>query len=62
MELKGIVSGHKVRTPLINMTKEEEDWLKNRVELLAKGEGPTSMVELKAYPQQGSVSSLRDST
>jgi hypothetical protein len=61
MELKGIVHGHKVRTPLINMTKDEEDWLKNRVELLAKGEGPTSMMELKPYPQQGS-SSLRDST
>lgn len=62
MELKGIVHGHKVRTPLLNMTKEEEDWLKSRVELLAKGEGPTSMPELKPYQLQNSVSTLRDST
>jgi dihydrodipicolinate synthase/N-acetylneuraminate lyase len=52
LELKGVVSGHKVRTPLLNMTEEEEDWLKGRVELLAKGEGPVSMPPLKPYPLQ----------
>jgi dihydrodipicolinate synthase/N-acetylneuraminate lyase len=52
LELKGVVSGHKVRTPLLNMTEEEEEWLKGRVELLAKGEGPTTMQPLKPYPLQ----------
>jgi 4-hydroxy-tetrahydrodipicolinate synthase len=52
LELKGVVSGHKVRSPLLNMTEAEEDWLKGRVELLAKGEGPTSMKPLKPYPLQ----------
>jgi len=61
MELKGIKHSHTVRTPLINMTKEEE-WLKNRVELLAKDKSPTSLTELKPYPQQELVSNLRDST
>jgi 4-hydroxy-tetrahydrodipicolinate synthase len=57
MELKGVISGHRVRTPLINMTEEEEQWLKGRIELLEKGEGPRSKSELKPYPlQQGSVS------
>ena len=54
MELKGVLSGHRVRTPLINMTAEEEEWLKGRWELLEAGEGPRSKEELKPYPlQQG---------
>ena len=52
LELKGIVSGHKVRSPLLNLTEEEEAWLKGRVELLAKGEGPTTMPPLTPYPLQ----------
>jgi dihydrodipicolinate synthase/N-acetylneuraminate lyase len=51
-ELKGVVSGHKVRSPLLNMTEEEEGWLKGRVEQLAKGEGPTTMKPLTPYPLQ----------
>jgi hypothetical protein len=34
------------------MTEEEEEWLKGRVELLAKGEGPVGMKPLKPYPLQ----------
>jgi hypothetical protein len=34
------------------MTEEEEDWLKGRVEQLAKGEGKTTMAPLKPYPLQ----------
>ena len=52
LELKGVVSGHKVRSPLLNLTEEEEAWLKGRVELLAKGEGPTTMPPLTPYPLQ----------
>jgi 4-hydroxy-tetrahydrodipicolinate synthase len=57
LELKGVVSGHKVRSPLLNLTEEEEAWLKGRVELLAKGEGPTTMKPLTPYPLQ-----VRDSS
>jgi len=57
LELKGVVSGHKVRPPLLNMTEEEEEWLKGRVDLLAKGEGPRAMKDIKPYPLQ-----VRDSS
>ena len=43
------------------MTEEEEDWLKGRVELLAKGEGPRAMKDLKPYPLQVSDSSASGS-
>ena len=52
MELKGVISGHKVRTPLLNMTKEEEEWLKGRVEQLERGEAPRSKPVLTPYPRQ----------
>jgi hypothetical protein len=49
-----VISGHKVRTPLLNMTKEEEVWLKGRVEMLEAGVAPTEKPELRPYPlQQG---------
>jgi len=58
MEMKGVLSGHKVRTPLVDMTKEEEEWLRTRFDLLQKGEHPRSKGELRAYglQQQGGVS------
>ena len=61
MQLKGIVTGHRVRTPLIDMTKEEEEWLEKRVSLLEAGEHPRSKPELSPYPLQqgGDVSSGR---
>jgi hypothetical protein len=60
MELKGVISGHKVRTPLINMTKEEEEWLKKRVQMLEEGTAPRSKSELAPYPlQQGGSSQGR---
>jgi 4-hydroxy-tetrahydrodipicolinate synthase len=52
MELKGVVTNHQVRTPLINMTTEEEQWLEKRFRMLAEGTGPRSKAELKAYPRQ----------
>jgi hypothetical protein len=54
-ELKGVISGHKVRTPLLNMTKEEEeDWLRERVQMIEAGTFDTTKTELKPYPlQQG---------
>jgi dihydrodipicolinate synthase/N-acetylneuraminate lyase len=52
MELKGVISGHKVRTPLLNMKPEEEQWLKDRWALLEAGKHPRSKSELKPYPQQ----------
>ncbi len=57
MEMKGVISGHKVRTPLVDMTKEEEEWLRTRFDLLQKGEHPRSKGELRAYAlqQQGNV-------
>ncbi|MFA9434742.1 MAG: hypothetical protein ACERKR_08715, partial [Deltaproteobacteria bacterium] len=51
-ELKGVISGHKVRTPLLNMTKEEEEWLKMRVEMIEAGTAPREKSELKPYPRQ----------
>ena len=54
MELKGVISGHKVRTPLINMTKDEEEWLAKRVKMLEDGTGPTSMSDVSPYPLQSS--------
>ena len=57
LELKGVVSGHKVRSPLLNMSEEEEAWLKGRVEQLAKGEGKTTMGPLTPYPLQVADSS-----
>jgi hypothetical protein len=56
MELKGVISGHRVRTPLINMTKDEEEWLKGRVKLLEEGKGPRGKPELSPYPLQQSTS------
>ena len=54
MQLKGVVTGHRVRTPLINMTKEEEEWLEGRMKLLEAGEHPRSKGDLSPYPlQQG---------
>ncbi len=52
MELKGVISGHRVRTPLINMTKEEEEWLAGRVKMLQDGTAPRSKPELTPYPRQ----------
>ncbi|MHC4427422.1 MAG: hypothetical protein ACYS0D_02310 [Planctomycetota bacterium] len=52
MQLKGVISGHKVRTPLINMTKDEEAWLEKRFKMLMAGEHPRGLGELKPYPQQ----------
>jgi 4-hydroxy-tetrahydrodipicolinate synthase len=61
MQLKGVISGHKVRTPLINMTKEEEKWLEDRFNLLKEGKHPRSKGELVPYPlqQQAATSSSR---
>ena len=57
MELKGVISGHGVRTPLINMTAEEETWLRERFAMLERGEHPRSRPELVPYPlQQGGAS------
>ena len=54
MEMKGVISGHKVRTPLVNMTKKEEEWLAGRYKLLIEGKHPRSKGELLPYPlQQG---------
>jgi hypothetical protein len=53
-ELKGVISGHKVRTPLLNMTKEEEDWLRTRIQMLEAGIAPADKPDLEPYPlQQG---------
>jgi dihydrodipicolinate synthase/N-acetylneuraminate lyase len=52
MQLKGVISGHKVRTPLIDMTKEEEEWLEKRFKMLMEGKHPRGLGELKSYPQQ----------
>lgn len=52
MQLKGVISGHKVRTPLLNMTKEEEAWLEKRIKMLEKGIHPRSKPELSPYPLQ----------
>lgn len=52
MELKGIIGSHRVRTPLLNMTAEEEDWLRGRIKMLEEGTGPRSKSELKPYPLQ----------
>ncbi|HEG44313.1 MAG TPA: dihydrodipicolinate synthase family protein [Phycisphaerales bacterium] len=57
LELKGVVSGHKVRSPLLNMTEQEEAWLRSRVDKLAKGEGPTTMDPIKPYSLQVSDTS-----
>ena len=60
MELKGVISGHKVRTPLLNMTKEEEEWLAGRFKMLQEGIHPRSKGELLPYPlQQGGAPSGR---
>ncbi len=54
MELKGVISSHRVRTPLINMTTEEEEWLAERFKMLQDGVHPRSKGELRPYPlQQG---------
>ena len=53
MEMKGVISGHRVRTPLLNMTKEEEKWLEDRFKLLMDGKHPRSKGELSPYPLQG---------
>jgi len=54
MELKGVISGHRVRTPLLNMTREEEEWLEKRFKMLQEGTHPRSKGELSPYPlQQG---------
>ncbi len=56
MELKG--SSHRVRTPLVNMTAEEEEWLRNRFKLLQEGKHPRSKGELSPYPlQRGAAAS-----
>jgi BMFP domain-containing protein YqiC len=47
-----VISGHKVRTPLLDMTREEEEWLKTRVEQLEAGVLPREKAELKPYPRQ----------
>lgn len=52
MELKGVISGHKVRSPLLNMTTEEEAWLKKRFDMLMAGDHPRDLGKLKPYPQQ----------
>jgi hypothetical protein len=52
MQLKGVISGHKVRTPLINMTKEEEQWLEKRFRMLQEGKHPRDLGELSPYPLQ----------
>ena len=52
MEMKGVISGHRVRTPLLNMTKDEEKWLEDRFKLLQEGKHPRSKGELLPYPQQ----------
>ncbi len=52
MQLKGVISGHAVRTPLINMTKDEEKWLEDRFKLLMDGKHPRSLDELKPYASQ----------
>jgi hypothetical protein len=50
-----------VRTPLINMTAEEEEWLRKRFKLLQEGKHPRSKGELSPYPLQqgGDVPSAR---
>ncbi len=58
MQLKGVISGHKVRTPLLNMKKDEEEWLEKRFAMLMAGEHPRGLGELKSYPQQGAGLSL----
>ncbi len=52
MQLKGIISGHKVRAPLVIMTKEEEEWLEKRIAMLQAGEHPRGLGTLLPYPQQ----------
>lgn len=52
MELKGVVSGHRVRTPLLNITEEEMAWLKGRVEALENGTGPRSKPIMESYANQ----------
>jgi len=47
-----VIRGHKVRTPLLNMTKEDEEWLRTRVEMLEAGILPREKAELKPYPRQ----------
>jgi dihydrodipicolinate synthase/N-acetylneuraminate lyase len=60
MQLKGVISGHRVRTPLVNMTKEEEKWLEDRFKLLMEGKHPRSKDELLPYGlQQGGSPSPR---
>ncbi len=51
-ELKGVISSHRVRTPLLNMTPEEESWLRDRVKMLEAGTAPRSKSDLKPYPLQ----------
>lgn len=58
MELRGVVSGHKVRTPLLDITDEEMAWLKGRVEQLEAGNGPRSKPPLLPYANQVADSSL----
>ncbi len=58
MQLKGVISGHQVRTPLLNMKKDEEEWLEKRFAMLMNGEHPRGLGELKSYPQQGAGLSL----
>jgi hypothetical protein len=58
MQMKGVISGHRVRTPLVNMTSDEEKWLEERFKLLKEGKHYRSKGELSAYPlQQGGSSS-----
>jgi 4-hydroxy-tetrahydrodipicolinate synthase len=52
MELKGVISSHNVRTPLLNMTAEEEEWMRNRVSMLESGTHPRSKPTLVPYPLQ----------
>jgi hypothetical protein len=43
-----------VRTPLVNMSPDEERWLEERFKLLREGKHPRSKGELLPYPlQQG---------
>jgi dihydrodipicolinate synthase/N-acetylneuraminate lyase len=54
MQMKGVISGHRVRTPLVNMTPDEEKWLEERFKLLQEGKHYRSKGELTPYPlQQG---------
>jgi 4-hydroxy-tetrahydrodipicolinate synthase len=52
MELKGVISGHNVRSPLLNMTREDEQWLARRLAMLEDGTAPRSKPELVPYPNQ----------